>query len=126
MGYASYTVYRNGEEIEAGYDVEDGCNKDGCTAKIDRGLGNLCGETPGGDEHGCGHYFCGEHLFGGNPGQCEACRAAADKRKRKEFCDQLGAFLRTMDGVKSADAVADKPEVLVGLDNGDEFVVTVA
>lgn len=77
MGHASYTVYRNGEEIEAGYAVEDVCNRDGCEKEIDRGLGCLCGRTPGGDEYGCGGYFCGEHLFGGDPQQCPSCHARA-------------------------------------------------
>ena len=84
MGYASYTVYRGGEEIEAGYAVDDVCNADGCEKKIDRGLAYLCGETPGGDEHGCGGYFCEEHLFlsmqEGVPQQCERCSTAADAK----------------------------------------------
>lgn len=78
MGYAHYTVYRRGEEIEAGYAVPDTCNAPDCGAEIDRGLGCLCGTTPGGDEHGCGGYFCGAHLYGGNPSLCGNCCAQAD------------------------------------------------
>jgi hypothetical protein len=63
MGYAHYTVTRNGEEIEAGYAVDTVCEQDGCEEQIDRGLAYLCGETPGGDEDGCGGYFCGQHLY---------------------------------------------------------------
>jgi len=63
MGYAHYTVTRDGEEIEAGYAVDTVCEQTGCKEKIDRGLAYLCGETPGGDEHGCGGYFCGQHLY---------------------------------------------------------------
>jgi hypothetical protein len=63
MGYARYEIYRNGQKIEAGYDVEAVCEEDGCTETIDRGLAYLCGETPGGDEHGCGGYYCGNHLY---------------------------------------------------------------
>ena len=63
MGYARYEIYRNGEKIEAGYDVTTTCEKTGCRASIDRGLAHLCGETPGGDEHGCGGYYCGQHLY---------------------------------------------------------------
>lgn len=63
MGYAYYEIIRNGEKIEAGYSVEAVCEKDGCDEKIDRGLAHLCGETPGGDEHGCGGYYCGQHLY---------------------------------------------------------------
>lgn len=77
MGYAYYEIIRNGEKIEAGYSVETVCEKDGCETPIDRGLAYLCGKTPGGDEHGCGGYFCGQHLYGGQ--QCEACSEAADK-----------------------------------------------
>jgi hypothetical protein len=69
MGYGSY-VLPDGRE--AGYMVEDICNEDGCTTEIDRGLGYLCGQTPGGDEYGCGGYYCGAHLFYG-VGLCQLC-----------------------------------------------------
>lgn len=77
MGYAHYEIIRNGEKIDAGYGVEAVCEQDGCDAKIDRGLAYLCGKHPGGDEHGCGGYFCEQHLYGDN--QCKACSDAADK-----------------------------------------------
>lgn len=80
MGYAYYEIIRNGVKIEAGYSVEAVCEKTGCKEKIDRGLGYLCGKSPGGDEHGCGGYFCGEHLTYSN--QCEACAAVADEAAR--------------------------------------------
>lgn len=74
MGYAHYVL---ADGREAGYAVEDICNEDGCNTKIDRGFGYLCGDIPGGDEYGCGGYFCGEHLYGGpkecNGGQCKRC-----------------------------------------------------
>lgn len=63
MGYAYYTITRRGEEIEAGYDVVDVCNEPGCGTEINRGLGYLCGDTPGGDEFGCGGYYCCSHLY---------------------------------------------------------------
>jgi hypothetical protein len=63
MGYAYYTVWRRGEEIEAGYSVDAECERVGCCKEIDRGLDHLCGNTPGGDEWGCGGYFCDEDLF---------------------------------------------------------------
>lgn len=63
MGYAHYTITRNGEQIEAGYGVETVCEQDVCQEQIDRGLAHLCGATPGGDEYGCGGYFCGQHLY---------------------------------------------------------------
>jgi len=81
MGYAHYIVYRNGEEIEAGYTVEDICEEAGCDERIDRGLAHLCGEKPGGDEYGCGGYFCSSHLYlssqEGHPQMCKGCLARA-------------------------------------------------
>ncbi|MFI1095126.1 hypothetical protein [Streptomyces sp. NPDC020917] len=62
MSNAFYTVWRNGEQINAGYGVEAVCEEPGCDEGIDRGLAFLCGVTPGGDEYGCGGYFCGKHL----------------------------------------------------------------
>jgi len=90
MGYACYEVYRNGEKIDAGYGVEAVCEEDGCAAGIDRGLYHLCGNMPGGDEYGCGGYYCGEHLYLGSgapvdEGLCRRC----DARYRAEHCDSL-------------------------------------
>lgn len=81
MGNAHYTINRNGEEIEAGYTVEAVCEEEGCTEQIDRGLGFLCGATPGGDEYGCGGYYCGQHLYGGigpAEGLCARCSKQHD------------------------------------------------
>lgn len=81
MGYASYEIYRNGEKIEAGDAVEAMCDKPDCTTMTNRGLDSLCGETPGGDEFGCGGYFCSEHLYMGPENQigwrCFLCRDRA-------------------------------------------------
>lgn len=84
MGYAHYEITRNGQQIEAGYSVEAICEQDGCTAAIDRGLYHLCGNMPGGDEYGCGGYFCGEHLYLGSgapvsEGLCGSCSTAWEK-----------------------------------------------
>ncbi len=77
MGYARYKITRGGETIQAGYDVETVCEENGCTEQIDRGLAYLCGQDPGGDEHGCGGYFCGSHLYGApegeHGGRCARC-----------------------------------------------------
>ncbi|WP_306317242.1 MULTISPECIES: hypothetical protein [unclassified Streptomyces] len=80
MGYAHYEISRNGEEIAAGYGIETACEEKGCGEKIDRGLAYLCGKSPGGDEHGCGGYFCGKHLNIGN--QCGRCGKAAAEANR--------------------------------------------
>ncbi|MER7794921.1 hypothetical protein [Streptomyces sp. NPDC097640] len=81
MGYAHYEVIRNGERIEAGYAVEAMCDRPDCTAKVWRGLDALCGQTPGGDEFGCGGYFCDADLYlapeGQNGYRCFLCRDRA-------------------------------------------------
>jgi hypothetical protein len=129
MGYANYTVYRNGQKIEAGYGVPDNCNDATCGADIDRGLDFLCGATPGGDEYGCGRYFCSAHLYtslkDGEPQRCPDCYARAQKQSREEFCEQLLDAIRKMDGVNEADIVVDEPKVFIDLGNGDQFVLTV-
>ncbi|MFE4420417.1 hypothetical protein [Streptomyces sp. NPDC056817] len=82
MGYARYEITRNGETIEAGYGVETVCEEKGCKEKIDRGLDYLCGQTPGGDEYGCGGYYCGKHLHfsaGGGGSLCDGCCTAVEK-----------------------------------------------
>lgn len=61
MGYMHYEITRNGEAIQAGYGVETICEEDGCEERINRGLGCLCGQDPGGDEYGCGGY--GQVIF---------------------------------------------------------------
>lgn len=82
MGYMHYEITRNGEKIEAGYGVETVCERDGCEEQIDRGLAHLCGEVPGGDEYGCGGYFCGEHLYMTLDGVLgDRCKSCCDARK---------------------------------------------
>ncbi|MFI5684668.1 hypothetical protein [Streptomyces sp. NPDC051636] len=82
MGNAYYEITRkNGERIAAGYSVEAVCEDDGCNEKIDRGLAHLCGNEPGGDEYGCGGYFCAHHLFlgSGAPVSEGLCRQCSDQ-----------------------------------------------
>lgn len=72
MGYACYDTPLG----PAGYAVEDTCHTPNCTTVIDRGLGHLCGSDPGYEtESGCGRWYCGEHLYGG---QCGPCLDAAE------------------------------------------------
>jgi hypothetical protein len=68
MGYGYYVL---ADGREAGYSVEATCDQEGCDEQIDRGLGYLCGRTPGGDEYGCGGYFCANHLYGRS--RCGSC-----------------------------------------------------
>lgn len=98
MGYQRYTLP---DGREGGYGVEAHCEQDGCGAKIDRGLSFLCGELPGGDEYGCGGYFCGEHLYPvsrasqcavckrGNPlcSQCEQPAGGAEATYPEDLCE---------------------------------------
>ncbi|MEV8548332.1 hypothetical protein AB0L04_00555 [Streptomyces glaucescens] len=84
MGYARYEIIRNGETIEAGYSVETECEEDGCNENIDRGLAHLCGATPGGDEYGCGGYYCGHHLYGGIGPAEGLCGRCSKRRERVE------------------------------------------
>lgn len=63
MESARYEIFRRGQMIDAGYDVPTTCEQPRCNEQINRGLDHLCGVTPGGDEHGCGGYFCGQHLY---------------------------------------------------------------
>jgi hypothetical protein len=88
MGNASYMIQRNGEAIEAGYEVATTCEESGCDADIDRGLAYLCGQTPGGDEHGCGGYYCGSHLYIGpsdvSGDLCGRCIAALKRQSQEE------------------------------------------
>jgi hypothetical protein len=103
MGYAQYTLP---DGREAGYAVEDVCNRDDCHEKIDRGLGHLCGELPG-DERGCGKYFCSAHLYylggryelphindDGYPAICDACHSKVIETQWREplraMCDRYG------------------------------------
>lgn len=62
MGFGYYLLP---DGREAGYGVEAGCDRDGCTERIGRGLGYLCGDNPDGyrdpDEPGCGNYYCDLH-----------------------------------------------------------------
>jgi hypothetical protein len=59
MGWAIYQV----DGRDAGYSVPAICDHPDCNEEIDRGVSYVCGDEPGGGEHGCGLYFCGEHLL---------------------------------------------------------------
>lgn len=59
---------------DIGYGVPAFCDHPDCNAEIDRGLSHVCGGEPYGGEHGCGLYFCGEHLNHYNEVTvCERC-----------------------------------------------------
>lgn len=63
---------------DIGYGVPAACDHPGCGNEIDRGLSYVCGSHPYGGEHGCGLYFCGQHLHFADrddecPQLCERC-----------------------------------------------------
>ena len=64
--------YDENWERDIGYGVPAFCDYPGCGKDIDRGLYHVCGDAPYGGEHGCGLYFCGQHLL---PTLCERCES---------------------------------------------------
>jgi len=87
MGYGYYTLP---DGREAGYGVEATCDKDGCSAKIDRGLGYLCGEQPDGwrneEDWGCGNYYCGPHQ---HDHDCKNAECGAYPLEGNDPCERL-------------------------------------
>ncbi len=71
MGYGFYFL---ADGRPGGYVVEATCDRRGCDAEIDRGLGFLCGYQPHGrlsNVPGCGRYYCDRHLGAVGPrGAC--------------------------------------------------------
>jgi hypothetical protein len=65
---------------DVGYGVPAMCDHPGCTTKIDRGLGYVCGNDVYGGEDGCGLFFCCDHRHGPNE-RCARCRAGKDPFK---------------------------------------------
>lgn len=47
---------------DIGYGVPSMCDHPGCTKEIHRGLSYVCGGDAYGGEHGCGLFFCNDHL----------------------------------------------------------------
>jgi hypothetical protein len=62
---------------DIGYGVPAMCDFPRCTETIDRGLAHVCGGEAYGGEHGCGLYFCEDHLWwsvkGRMPQRCSRC-----------------------------------------------------
>ena len=79
MGW-SYGYDQNWKR-DVGYGVPAKCDHPGCNADIDRGLSHVCknehpfGQSPEGDDDGCGLYFCEAHL---SSGACERCVLGAE------------------------------------------------
>ena len=69
---------------DIGYGVPAVCDHPGCDNRIDRGLSYVCGGDVYGGEHGCGLFFCGEHLFFGPENwACERCLNDGDPFEAK-------------------------------------------
>lgn len=69
--------YDTGWKRDIGYGVPAHCDHPGCMAKIDRGLGYVCGGQPYGGERGCGLYFCEKHHTGRDQ-KCSRCTEGKD------------------------------------------------
>lgn len=82
MGWGSgyLTLPKSGEQIEAGYLIDDVCHEEECEKEIDRGLAYRCGGTD--FDYGCGWYFCPKHLYCGN--HHFLCKACSDEEDDEE------------------------------------------
>lgn len=93
MGW-SYGI--NGEGREVGYAVDAVCDWDcSCGAKINRGLAYVCGGMHDGGEHGCGRYFCDEHITMGLglPDQmCLVCAARFEAENPEIIAAAVASF----------------------------------
>lgn len=72
--------YDSNWQRDIGYGVPAYCDHPQCWAEIDRGLAHVCGAGPYGGEKGCGLFFCGHHLTGGDQ-KCPRCQ-----NYKKPYC----------------------------------------
>lgn len=86
--------YDNNWKRDIGYGVPAICDFPGCNEKIDRGLSYVCGGEPYGGEHGCGLFFCSNHLYyrtwrdGGTTPCCPRCNKYKNPYKPKPDCEE--------------------------------------
>lgn len=59
---------------DVGYGVPATCDHPGCGKEIDRGLSYVCGEDVYGGDHGCGLFFCSDHLQYRSDHDHQVCR----------------------------------------------------
>lgn len=78
----------NHEGRTVGYAIAGICENPGCDNKINLGLYYCCGELDGVfGAAGCGHYFCGEHLYYGEDGQrCGRCLDEEEGEDNNDAC----------------------------------------
>ena len=79
MGWA--VGYDTTWERDIGYGVPSICDHPGCGARIDRGLGYVCGAEPYGGTKGCGLFFCGKHLSAWD----QLCDRCGGLRRKKPY-----------------------------------------
>ena len=79
MGWANC---ENNAGRMVGYAIRAHCDNKKCEQQIDRGLAYVCGGMHDGGDHGCGGYFCYEHLVITDVGQL--CTTCALKHPDKE------------------------------------------
>lgn len=77
MGWAGPMPNAQGRMV--GYAVVASCDQYGCNTTIDRGLAYCCGGMHDGGDHGCGRYFCGQHIFMGIGLPEQMCESCADE-----------------------------------------------
>ena len=95
MGWAFCGPNRHGQDT--GYGVSATCDEPGCDARIDRGLGYLCGgnyylhDT----EETCAKYYCSEHLVyaevtdeDGEKRYLQVCSRCAEEITKREEADE--------------------------------------
>lgn len=83
MGWAR-CGYNNTIGKWMGYGYDGVCSEPGCNKVIDHGLSYVCGGMHEGGEHGCGDYFCEEHLeyhWCGSGGECKLCKKCMSECK---------------------------------------------
>ena len=82
---------------DVGYGVPALCDEPCCKTLIDRGLSYVCGGEPFGGDHGCGLYFCEQHLR-----YCVVPSESGGRNERNQFCARC---------CSSAEPYEPKPDV---------------
>lgn len=82
---------------DVGYGVPAVCDHPDCAEGINRGLGFVCGSDAYGGEHGCGLFFCSDHLQsvevdGEWVRLCERCEASLEPFDLKPDVAEWVAF----------------------------------
>src|SRR5690242_17570170 len=88
--------YDSNWKRDIGYGIPALCDYPGCNKLIDRGLSYVCGGELYGGEHGCGLYFCVDHLLMGEEAQqCQRCVNGKSPYKAKRDVAEWTRFKET-------------------------------